>query len=54
MDYGRLQSLQGAYNLAEKTSTKYINHDTFTHLSLCKNVLSTYHDIVLSIKESTV
>ena len=50
----KIQRPQGAYNLVEKVSTKYKNHDSFTHLLSSKNLLSTYYDTVLSNKELTV
>lgn len=44
----KIQCPQGAYNLVEKISTKYIRHDSFTHLLSIKNLLSTYYATVLS------
>lgn len=40
----KIQCPQEAYNLAEKPSTRYINCDSFIHLSIHQNLLSTYYD----------
>lgn len=43
-DTDKIQCPQEAYNLAEKPSSKYINHDSFINLSIHQNLLSIYYD----------